>query len=420
MTALLPIAAALLQLPATPPGFPVARLEITPAAAAVEVGQQLRLTARAFDAAGQPVPRAQIEWFAAGYESDVDSTGVVTGGYAGVARVAAVASIPGVRGQKIEFVLVRVLPEAPARIDIVHAPTRLVAGTRLTLIGTAFSRHGDPRADLVSFSSSNPRVASVTVDGRLHAVAPGQAAVTARAGPAVQILHLEVVPNTVVGLALEPATASVRTGDVVRFTVSAKQARGRPMRDVPVEWALSAATGIAHIDPEGVFVAETPGLYTVTAALGGRTAEALVRVEQRRVTRGIEGRAHLATGVRTAGVWVHASGRCLYLTTLAGRVSRVSRSGPANPRIVDSMMTDARIINDVMTTEDGRYGVFTREGASNRKNGIVVFDATDPCHPKPIAAYTETVAGGVHSSYVYRGYAYIKIGRASCRERVVE
>src|SRR5437879_13129644 len=253
MTALLPIAAALLQLPATPPGFPVARLEITPAAAAIEVGQQLRLTARAFDAAGQPVPRAQIEWFAAGYESDVDSTGLVTGTYAGVARVAAVASIPGVRGQKIEFVLVRVLPEAPARIDIVPAPARLVAGTRLTLIATAFSRHGDPRADLVSFSSSNPRVASVTVDGRLHALAPGRAAVTAKAGPAVQILKLEGVAKTVVGLALEPATASVRTGDVVRFTVSAKQAGGRPMRDVPVEWALSAATGIAHIDPEGVF-----------------------------------------------------------------------------------------------------------------------------------------------------------------------
>src|SRR2546422_1141268 len=227
MTPLLPIAAALLQLPVTPPGFPVARLEITPAAAAVEVGQQVRLTARAFDAAGQPVPRAQIEWFTAGYEGDVDSTGLVTGSYAGVARVAAVASVPGVRGQKIEFVLVRVLPEAPARIDVVPAPARLVAGTRLTLIATAFSRHGDPRADLVSFSSSNPRVASVTVDGRLHALAPGRAAVTAKAGPAVRILQLEVVPNTVVGLALEPATAAVRMGGRSEERRVGKECRSR-------------------------------------------------------------------------------------------------------------------------------------------------------------------------------------------------
>src|SRR5947209_20366543 len=118
MTALLPIAAALLQLPATPPGFPVARLEITPAAAAVEVGQQVRLTARAFDAAGQPVLRARIEWFAAGYEGDVDSTGLVTGSYAGVARVAGVASVPGVRGPEVELGYVGGHPEASGRIDI--------------------------------------------------------------------------------------------------------------------------------------------------------------------------------------------------------------------------------------------------------------------------------------------------------------
>src|SRR5256712_5406284 len=71
------------------------------------------------------------------------------------------------------------------------------------------------------------------------------------------------------------------------------------------------------------------------------------------------------------------------------------------------MLTAARLVKDVMTTEDGKYGVFSREGASNRKNGIVVFDASDACHPKPIAEYTETVSGGVHSAYVSQGHAYI-------------
>jgi hypothetical protein len=60
-----------------------------------------------------------------------------------------------------------------------------------------------------------------------------------------------------------------------------------------------------------------------------------------------------------------------------------------------------------MTTEDGKYGVFSREGSSNRKDGIVIFDASDPCHPKPIAQYTETVSGGVHSSYVYKGHVFL-------------
>jgi hypothetical protein len=54
-----------------------------------------------------------------------------------------------------------------------------------------------------------------------------------------------------------------------------------------------------------------------------------------------------------------------------------------------------------MTTADGKYGVIPREGASSRRNGIVILSFEDPAHPKPIAEYTETVTGGVHSTYVY-------------------
>ena len=60
-----------------------------------------------------------------------------------------------------------------------------------------------------------------------------------------------------------------------------------------------------------------------------------------------------------------------------------------------------------MTTEDGKFGVMTREGASSRKNGIVILSFEDPAHPKPIAEFTETVTGGVHSTYVYRGYVFL-------------
>jgi hypothetical protein len=407
---LMVVLALLLQQP-TPPAasFPVAKVEITPPTAEIQVGQTVQLSARALDAHGQPVSQAKIAWFSGGTEGSVDSTGLVTGGYNGHVRVTAVAFIPGQNGQIFGDVVIQVLPEAAARIDIVPAPAKIVAGTRLTLAGAAYSRHGDRRPDLVAFTSGNPRVASVTPDGRLHVLTPGRVTITAKAGAATAQLPLQVVANTVARLAIEPATSSVRTGDVVHFAAVAKDVKGRVIQGVPVEWGVAAtsAAGVAQIDLAGALVAETPGLYTVTATIGGRSADAVVRVEQRRVTRGIEVLAHLPIKYRTAEVWVHPSGKCLYLSTIADRVYAMDVTDAASPRIVDSMVTDARIVNDVMTTEDGKYGVFSREGASNRKNGIVVFDAADPCHPKAIAEYTETVSGGVHSSYVYQGRAYI-------------
>src|SRR5438552_18838803 len=227
------LALLLQQHPANPANFPIAKVEITPSAAEVAVGGKVQLAARAIDAGGQPVPSAAIEWFVASDAGKVDSTGLVTGGYSGFVRVAAVAAIPGQQGPKLEFALVHVRPESPARVDVSPAPTKLVAGTRLTLLGTAFSKHGDRRADLVSFTSSNPRVASVTADGRLHALAPGRTTITAKAGGATVQLPVQAIANTITRLAVEPASSAVRTGDVVRFAVSAKDARGRAVPDVP-------------------------------------------------------------------------------------------------------------------------------------------------------------------------------------------
>src|SRR2546422_5011861 len=71
--------ALLLQQPAAPASFPVAKVEITPSVAEVEVGQRVQLSARAFDASGQPVRNATIEWFVASDVGSVDSTGLESG-----------------------------------------------------------------------------------------------------------------------------------------------------------------------------------------------------------------------------------------------------------------------------------------------------------------------------------------------------
>lgn len=397
---------ALLLLQQPPASPPVARVEVTPAEASLTVGEQLQLRARALDAQGREVPGARVQWFAGGGEGTVDSTGLVTAGYAGYVRVVAVA---GVRGAPpaVGEVTIRVAPRGAARVAVTPAITRLLAGTRLTLLGQAYSADGDARDDAVTWSSSNRAVVTVTPEGRLTAVAPGSATLTATAGAARSTFPVTVVANTVARLQLDPDRRTVRTGDVVRFAARALTRTGAPVGSFPVRWAVAGAGAeqVAQVDAEGAFVAETPGTYTVTATVGTQSADAVVRVTPRRVGRGLEVVGRVPLKFEATEVWPHPSGRCVYQATLADRVYAIDVTGA--PRIVDSMLVDARIVNDVMTTEDGRYGVFSREGASSRKNGIVIFDAGDPCHPRVIAEYTETVSGGVHSSFVYQGHVYL-------------
>jgi hypothetical protein len=394
----------------------VAKVEVTPATTEIQVGQSVRLSARALDAQGSPVSGVRINWFTGGGEGSVDSTGLVTGGYTGYVRVTAVASSAGGRpvfGQAT----VRVMPLPISRIDIAPRPTRLAVGSRITLRGTGYSMQNDLRRDPISFSSSNERVARVTSDGRLTATGPGSATITARGGQATATLVIDVVPTQVSRIDVRARSGSsplpgntaltVRTGDVLHFAATGYDGSSRALNDLAVRWSLEGGDGVAQIDEDGNFVAENAGKYTVVATIGTQSAEVPVTVSARAVGRGMEVVGRVPVKLRGAEVWVHPNGQCAYYTTIADRVYAIDVTNPAKPVIVDSMLTDARHVNDVMTTEDGRYGVFSREGASNRKNGIVVFEASNPCHPKPISEYTETVSGGVHSSYVYRGHVYL-------------
>jgi hypothetical protein len=98
----------------------------------------------------------------------------------------------------------------------------------------------------------------------------------------------------------------------------------------------------------------------------------------------------------------------VYLGTGGGgdRLYVIDVSDPANPFVTDSLMADTRRVNDNMTTPDGRYLVHTREGASSRRNGIVIASLEDPRHPRRIAEFTETLTAGVHSAFVYRQEQY--------------
>jgi hypothetical protein len=399
--------AALQQQPASPSAPGLATVTIQPAEVAVQVGDTVRLVATAVDSSGRPVRDLSIRWFQSGgfFEGRVDSSGLVTGGSTGTLNVSALVSSRSGGAPATGFARVTVLPQPAAKLVLDRQLSKLYAGQSLVVGAIPYAANDDRRYDQVLWTSDAPAVVAVGAGGRLSAGRPGRATITARAGRAAKSFTVVVAPNPVASLVIEPATVKARAGDVVRFGFRGRTRAGRPVTDATPEWALSP--GDAHIDADGRFVADVPGSYRVTASFAGKIAEATVEIRDRDVRRPTTLVGRLPIKHRAAEFWLHPDGRHGYLTTIADRMYAIDVSSPGSPRITDSVVVDARTINDVMTTEDGKYGVLTRENASTRKNGIVILSFEDPAHPRPIAEFTETVTGGVHSTFIYRGYVYL-------------
>jgi hypothetical protein len=382
---------------ATVPAPSAKTLEISPANPDVSVGQKVKFTVVSKDASGNALTAIPSVWFAAPFDlAGADAAGNVSFFSPGEVLVGALV------GGKPVFTKFTIKPGPVTRVDIEPVKASLILGATTKLSGLARSSEGNPRNDAaITWTSSNSEVATVDAAGLVMGISAGQSKITATSGEGTGSVSLTVVESSLTGLSIEPRTVNARTGDVVRFNI---QARVGKADNYAVHWTANGPA--ATIDPDGGFVAELPGSYVITAGSGDQEAVASVVVTPRNAERSIEvvGRA-VNKEFATAEEWIF--GNYAYLSTIADRFLVYDISDPAQPKQTDSVKVDARIINDISTTADGKILVISREGASNRKNGIAFYDNSDPAHPKPISEYTETVTGGVHSAFVDGHYVYL-------------
>ena len=378
---------------------PVKTVELTPNVAEVEVGQQLKLSAVVKDESGKSTDVKPATWFAAPFDVvGADNSGNISFYNPGEAQIGAVVN------GKVVSVRIRVKPATVTSIDL-PSKNQVVVGGAMRPAAIARTAMGNPRTDVaISWSSDNSSVASVDAAGLVIGLKPGKANINAVCERANTTMAVEVTANPVKSLSLEPRSANARTGDVVRFSTGANDAAGKAIDSCEVRWAVSGDG--AMVEPDGAFVAEKPGTYVVSASVGDRQALASVIVSARNAERELEviGRATLKD-LQTAEQWIF--GNYAYVSTMSEKLMVYDVSDPAHPKQTDTVKVDARHINDISTTTDGKIAVLTREGASSRKNGIVFLDSSDPAHPKVISEYTATVTGGVHSAFIDSHYVYL-------------
>ena len=396
-------------------------LQVTPAELTLEVGASAQLEAAVVDARGTAVTDSSIVFYSRDRRA-VSTTrgGTLTAHQPGAATIVALRPAQG-GIERLQTEVTVTVPYPPIEtIAFTDTPREVYADTRVALDVTAIDATGAERDEVaVDLTSSAPDIASVDGFGTLHAHQPGSVRITARAEGAVAQQQVRVVENPVVTLELRGGRAEARTGDVLDFDAVALDADGNAIEDLPVRYTMQAlpddnlgpgASG--QIDADGKFVAEEPGRYTIVASSGTRRAQQQVRIVPRNVSADIEvvGRGHVQD-VHTSDLWVWEAqdGRDYALTGTWGANGATyfwDVTDPATITPVDTVVVDARTVNDVKVSADGTLCIIGREGASDRKNGIVLLDCTDPTDVRIITEYTQNLTGGVHNLFIYEDHIY--------------
>jgi len=383
----------------------IARLVITPASRTIVAGDTMRLRTEARDAQGNVLSGVTVRYRLGGsarFEGRVDSLGLLTASSTAILPVTVTATMPGA-APTFEVIEITAVPGPAARITLAPSAPKLVVGQRVRATARVYSATGDARSDRMTWKSENPAVASVSATGLVTAVKAGTTAIVATTGGVAQRMPLLVAATALSSLTMAPGHVEARTGDVLRFAITAKDAAGKAITGLTPTWSFSPGEG--QIDADGAFVGYEPGEYTITASFGARSVESTITLAPRDVRRQLSLVGRLPrTRFNTEEVWIHQDGKHAYLGSGGGGdvLYALDISNPSDPKVTDSIVSNTRRVNDVMTFPDGKFLVFTREGASDRKNGIVIASLEDPAHPKPIAEFTDGVTGGVHSAFVYK------------------
>ncbi len=413
-----------------------ASIAIEPASLELDVGETAQLAAAVLDAGGEPVDGAQVVFFSGNRLAlTVTPAGFVSANRPGEHEVTALLpdqafdgnwdyysrSDPGLRAE-----ITVVVNDPPlATIFFEGAPPRAWVGTEVR-----FSLAGEDAAGEVqrgipaAYGTSDPGLAVSDEFGLVSFLAEGRVEVAAMSGEMTIYHAVEVLPNPTARVVLDaPTENEVRVGDVIRFDARTEDADGDAVRGPRVRFAVEsrpdafrpeslAAGAPAQILPDGRFVAEQPGVYTVVAMSGDRVARRSVRVVPRNVKREVEFLGHARVSDRVTGdlwVWEGVDGRdyAVHGTWNAeGHAYFYDVTDPRNMELIDTVQVDARTVNDVKVSEDGTVCAISREGASNRRNGVVLLDCTNPQEVEILASFDQGLTGGVHNVFLDNNHVY--------------
>jgi uncharacterized protein YjdB len=254
----------------------VARINVWPDNNNVVVGQTTQLTADLRDAAGALLTGRVIAWSSSNaLVATVTSQGVVTAVAPGSATIS--ASVDGLSASVSVVVSAR-----PASAVIVSpGQVTIFSGQALQLSALVTDDRGQVLTGRsISFTSSNPQVATVSTAGVVTGVAAGTVTITATSEAASGTATVTVAAEPVASLTVSPSTATMSVGQPLQLTAVARNASGQVMSlsGRTVTWS-SSTPGITSVSSAGLVTALAPGTGVVVVTVDNRQASATLTVK---------------------------------------------------------------------------------------------------------------------------------------------
>lgn len=396
-------------------------IRVNPPSLSLEIGQNATIKAVVVDQNGREVVNRKISFLAARKSRrsiKVDSTGMVTALQGGNYEIIMIS--PDSEGNRVRQNYPVFVKAAPiAKVEILEVPEKIYAGTTSRISIKVYDAAGFERKDIdLKVKTDDNGIATLDKYGNLTALKPGNTTLRVSVDGIEGSSALKIVKNPALKIEIATDMDAARTGDVFHFQARVLDKNDKEIEDAPIKFTFQGEssnpeyTASGVIKQDGRFVADVPGLYTIIATSGANSAMKSIEISQRNVSRKIDVTGHGSVNDKHTSdfwIWQGKDGRDYGVTGTWGADGTAyfwDVTDPTNIFKIDSVQVDARTVNDVKVSEDGAICIISREGASNRKNGIIIIDCKNPSDVSVISTFTENLTGGVHNLFIDKGYVY--------------
>lgn len=259
--------------PAVATPFPVNSIIVSPAVATSAIGGTTQFSAVTRDMIGNVLTGRTVTWSSSDATvASISASGVATAIKAGTVTITATSEgKTGTATLTVSPIGVNVVIVSPTAMPLQVGGTGTLTATVKSLLGVTLTDR------VVTWTSSDATIASVSQSGVVTAHAPGAVVITATADGIPGIAAVTVALKPVGSLIVSPTIIAATAGETVQMTATIRDVDGTIVTGRIITWTSSNAS-VASVSATGLVTMNSGGLATITASSEGKSDQALVTV----------------------------------------------------------------------------------------------------------------------------------------------